>query len=279
MKKHLLFCSVILLLLFLLMACENECIHTDIDKNHKCDHCEVDYTAECTDHADTDKNHKCDYCEVDYTAECVEHGDTDKNHKCDYCDVDYTAECVEHGDSDKNRKCDYCNADYIAECIEHADTDKNHKCDYCERYYDERGYRLIANGKEIDKAHLMEFIEYTDTNPDNDTVYTAIHIPFVPVCEAFGATAIEMLPGVIVITMNGISVTLDQSNLTLISEDSDFNLLDDIPPGSFYSYKLSEGELLVSNDILIDVFQYEFGIYLEYGDSDFSNYFVDLIAR
>ena len=150
MKKHLLFFSVISLLLFLLVSCENECIHTDSDKDHKCDSCGIDYTAACTEHTDTDKNHKCDYCDADYTAECTAHTDADKNKKCDYCGLSYYVECtnhsdnnndhtcdncfeviIEHYDIDKDHKCDTCGVECTVRCIEHTDDDKNNSCDYC----------------------------------------------------------------------------------------------------------------------------------------------------
>ena len=49
------------------------------------------------------KDHKCDECGEDYTAECVEHVDEDKNGTCDYCEAAVEVEC-EHVDEDKDAK-------------------------------------------------------------------------------------------------------------------------------------------------------------------------------
>ena len=69
----------------LLASCgeeEIECVHADLDKNHKCDECGADYTAACTEHVDEDKSGACDYCGAEVEVECV-HADENKDAKCD----------------------------------------------------------------------------------------------------------------------------------------------------------------------------------------------------
>ena len=66
--------------------------------------------AECTEHVDVDKNGRCDVCDVGIEpAECTEHADTDENGKCDVCGAEVKLpECTEHVDTDENGECDVC---------------------------------------------------------------------------------------------------------------------------------------------------------------------------
>lgn len=146
--------------LALLASCDDEaeCVHADLDKDHKCDECGEDYTAECVEHVDEDKNGTCDYCEAAVEVEC-EHVDEDKDAKCDKCGVD--VECAACEDADHDQKCDVCGKDVA--CEDHVDADKNGECDYCgaevevpcDTHVDaDRNQKCDNCGATVDCAHI-----------------------------------------------------------------------------------------------------------------------------
>ena len=375
MKKHLLFFSVISLLLFLLVSCENECIHTDSDKDHKCDSCGIGYTAMCTEHTDADKNKKCDYCGLSYyvectnhsdnnndhtcdncfeviiehydidkdhkcdtcgvecTVRCIEHTDDDKNHSCDYCGVSYTAECSEHADDNDDHKCDYCEEELVSEhydknldhicdlcgvypytgnhscfegytthicqycnkelfwlhvdgdkdhkcdrcgvdgitvCVKHIDIDENDKCDYCEKYCGENNNLLVANGKRLDVAYLVEFGESIGGNPEYNHFYDFVIVPIVPVFEAFGAIAEEKESGIIEITMNGATLIVNKTDMTLTGPNGQGIDSFADPGGVYGAPKISEGEYLIDDKIIERIAEDVFGITIN--SMSFKNY-------
>ena len=110
------------------------CTHSDADKNHVCDDCEVTI-SECKD---KDNDHNCDYC-GNPVSECL---DADKDHNCDVCGESVS----KHGDGNSDHICDGCgtslsectdaNKDHVCDLCgktlsECADKDKDHACDHC----------------------------------------------------------------------------------------------------------------------------------------------------
>ena len=114
-------------LLFSLSGClgREACVHKDLDRNGRCDECNIIFDRENCSHADEDSDRKCDYCATDMP--CNSHKDENENLRCDYCDA--IMSCVNHIDENHDQKCDKCATE--VPCTAHSDGNHDEKCDWC----------------------------------------------------------------------------------------------------------------------------------------------------
>ena len=74
---------------------DGECVHSDTDRDRRCDLCGEPFTEVCTSHTDEDKSKFCDYCYAPYIAECNDHIDRNLNGVCDYCNLKFAPDFVD----------------------------------------------------------------------------------------------------------------------------------------------------------------------------------------
>ncbi len=144
----------------------DECLHTDINDDGKCDRCKTGFNDGC-EHKDTDDNGKCDKCNEAYDDGC-NHKDVTDDGKCDKCNIDFEDGCETCRDANDDGKCDRCKSNFKDGCDNHKDEDDDLKCDICKTAFDDgcNHFDKDDNGK-CDKCN-NGFEDGCDNHRDKD---------------------------------------------------------------------------------------------------------------
>ena len=160
--------------------------HDDIDKNHKCDRCEINMGT----HVEATGSHNCEYC-GEAMSVCA---DTNKDHSCDVCGKKLSEHnpnkavtekvtaptCTKDGSHDEVVYCSYCGDELARETITdgalgHDEQTHEAKAPTCT----EKGWNEYVTCSRCD---YTTYVEIPATGHDYKTTITA------PTCENKGYT-------------------------------------------------------------------------------------------